>query len=206
MAKLMSGNWDTILAIGAVIAGGYLIYRLSKPLTETVGTVGQTIGGTGQNILKVQSEGVEVAQAGGGAIQNLIGVYDDILKKIRTGIQGLGTKEENTTLLKVQSKPTVTTGNYVTNVKQGSGYYGGAVRTQLITTSQGNVKEIVQKPGTYYSDVGIGFNEQGAGYSSAFPLNSSKTTNSALKSITGNTIKTISPISQITRAKNSPFA
>lgn len=40
----MKSDFETILAIGAVAAGGYLVYKLAKPLTETASTVGESIG------------------------------------------------------------------------------------------------------------------------------------------------------------------
>lgn len=72
---------DELLTIGALIAGGYVVYKLSKPLEETGAAVGQVagaVGSTAESFSGAVSSGLNIFEQGFGVLGDaLAGLRQD---------------------------------------------------------------------------------------------------------------------------------
>jgi hypothetical protein len=81
----MKSDFETILAIGAIAAGGYLVYKLAKPLTETAYQVGGGIG----TAFTGAGTGIGTASIGAGtAVQEVLTGTSSPFEYIDSYLQG----------------------------------------------------------------------------------------------------------------------
>lgn len=148
--KGASINVNDWLILGALAVGGYFIYKsVVKPTAEIGGTISDTTGRAGE------------------AIGSGFDIFNTIFDKINAALQ---TKTQDTAQPVNYSLVTapVSALDYVTEVKQTGTAYNLPVVS--VKTSGGKSSSIIAKPSTYYSKLGIGFDQYGQGYSAAAPV------------------------------------
>jgi len=69
---------DEVLILGALIAGGYIVYKLSKPLEETGAAVGQVAGAVG-----------DTAESFGGAVSSGLNIFEQGFGVLGDALAGL---------------------------------------------------------------------------------------------------------------------
>lgn len=164
----MASNTDTktLLLIGGVALGGYALYRYFNASSKGIETATTGLG-TG---ISDASQGL-----GGG-----IGSAGDWIKSIfdasASGFDRLkdyGNRASNMRNPNLINTQPVTASNPITSIKNN---LDTAYGIPTVTVRQKNKsRTVIAAKNTYYKDLGIGFNSQGQGYSSAFAGNKAPT-------------------------------
>jgi len=167
-------NLNSVLLIGGVALGGYALYRYfnasSKGITNATAGLGAGIGKIGTET--------------GDFFENTIGEIGETFGAIQNKIQAVVTGDNSTNkeVLSNNSQINISPSSYVSKVETTGSAYG--MKTSKVTLSTGKTQTIINAPNKYYSNLGIGFDSKGNGYSSAFAGNtpiSNKFTNAGFK-------------------------
>jgi hypothetical protein len=127
---------DTILTIAAVVAGGYVIYKLTEPLTKTTEQVGSSIG-------SVANTGASTFGRVGEAVGSYADIFDTFFDKVKSGIQGNAQPTTETVTIFEKGKATNTYTQPITKpssavqnaaIAQASAFYSGASYDQKTGT------------------------------------------------------------------------
>jgi hypothetical protein len=150
MAK-NSINWNILLIVGGVVGALYLWNKSKEGSAEKVET--RQEGMTDRTQLRQENK-TERTLIRNETIKEFIDLFDkkDSIKDVSPNVV-----------------TTTSNKNYVTKVTPKGSIFTGTPIVQ-VTTSTGQTSDIVQKPNTFYSNIGIGFDSKGQGYSSINPL------------------------------------
>lgn len=151
-------NVPDLLLYAGLAVGAYFAYKtFFKPASDVTGAVGDVTSEFGQSLTAPQN----TWQAGWGYLTNAINNASKLIG---------GGKEDNRQPTKTvdNSIKSVDTSNYITSITpQGTAYGVNIISAQ---TNKGQQSTVAQIPNTYYSNLGIGFDSKGNGYSSMTPL------------------------------------
>jgi len=140
---------DDVLVIGALAVGGYFLYKtVIKPTSDVTNTAADVFG------------------RGGEAIGSGFDIWNTIFDKINDKISGFGA--DTAQPVDYNNVNQVSFNDYVTKVETTGTAYNMPVVTA--TTSSGKKSSVIAAPKTYYSNLGIGFDQYGQGYSAAMPV------------------------------------
>lgn len=157
MAFMASGSYNgagiqvpDLLLYGALGVAAYFIYKsVVKPTSEITGTVGDVAQSTGK-----------VVSSGENALTTFFDGLSDAFKKDFANYgKNTGSKDVATPFIPIGKD------NWVTSVQRNNVF--GTIPVETVTTSAGQSMTVPVVPNTYYSDLGIGFDALGQGYSKA---------------------------------------
>lgn len=148
---------DEILIIGAIAIGGYAVYKLTQPLTDTVGGVGSGVSsavqGLGYGVNQIGQSTGNVASALGNTLASDIGLFD-IPKQITNLANTLKNNSSSsshpvtiTTPQKTQvvsSKTSVSAASIANNAVNSIMFAKDAAKTNIVATV-GNATVVIPK-------------------------------------------------------------
>lgn len=182
----MAKTSDLIL-YGALAAGGlYLVYKISKPIAK-IGDDAGTVSGSVANIAEGYSNTLtdlwknigDTAASGLNIPKTAFDKVSQAISNINTGV----TPILNTNVGETDAKTNIIT-TITPNIDTAYGK-----KTVTVKSSSGKSSTVIAAPNTYYSNLGVGFDSKGQGYSSAFAGNVAPKTET-VKTSTSNVFNT----------------